>query len=91
VIESQLADGHALGWGDFDGDKSDELVAGWRGSPWGLALYRLAAGAWTKTPIDDGVAVEDLAVADLDGDGRPEIVAGGRATSNIRIYWPEKR
>jgi hypothetical protein len=87
-IESGLAEAHALGWGDFDGDKNDDLVVGWRGRPWGLALYQLAGGTWTKTPIDDGVAVEDLAVADLNGDGRPEIIAGGRATSNIRIYWP---
>jgi hypothetical protein len=26
-------------------------------------------------------------VADLDGDGRPDIVAVGRATHNARIYW----
>jgi hypothetical protein len=87
-IETALTDGHALGWGDFDGDKNEELVVGWRGKPWGLAIYQLTNGSWTKTPIDDGVAVEDLAVADLNGDGRPEIIAGGRATQNIRIYWP---
>jgi hypothetical protein len=27
---------------------------------------------------------------DLNGDGRPEIIAGGRATQNIRIYWVER-
>jgi hypothetical protein len=36
-----------------------------------------------------GVAVEDLAAADLDGDGDTDIVAAGRATKNVRIYWNE--
>lgn len=91
-IETDLNQGHALGWGDFDGDGSDELAAGWRGKPWGLALYKQAAGGtWTKTVIDDGVSVEDLAVGDLNGDGRPEIVAGGRTTQNVRVYWNRPR
>ena len=38
---------------------------------------------------DGGMATEDLAVADLDGDGRPETVAAGRATGNVKIYWNE--
>ena len=25
--------------------------------------------------------------ADLDGDGRLDIVAGGRSTHNVKIYW----
>jgi len=90
VIDDSLSQAHALGWADFDGDGDDELAAGWRGTPWGLALYKLAGGAWKKTIIDDGVAVEDLAVADLNADGRPDIIAGGRATGNIRIYWAVK-
>ena len=36
-----------------------------------------------------GVAVEDLAAADLNVDGRIDIVAVGRQTHNIRIYWNE--
>jgi hypothetical protein len=87
VVESKLDQAHALGWADVDRDGNDELVVGWRGKPWGLALYKLAGDAWTKTMIDYGVAVEDLAVADLNGDGRPEVIAGGRATGNLRIYW----
>ena len=26
-------------------------------------------------------------VGDFNGDGRPDIVASGRATRNIKIYW----
>ena len=43
---------------------------------------------WARHILDDGgIAVEDLAAADLDGDGRADIVAVGRQTHNIRIYW----
>ena len=28
-------------------------------------------------------------VADLDGDGRPEVIAAGRASHNVVIYWNE--
>jgi hypothetical protein len=44
-----------------------------------------------EDPRDDGgMAAEDLTVADLNGDGRPEIVAVGKATANVKIYWNEK-
>ena len=33
------------------------------------------------------MACEDALAADLDGDGRPDIIAGGRATHNVKIYW----
>ena len=40
--------------------------------------------------IDDNtMACEDLKVADLDGDGRPEVIAAGRASRNVVIYWNE--
>jgi hypothetical protein len=43
---------------------------------------------WARHIVEDGgVAVEALAVADLNGDGRPDIVAVGRQTGNVRIYW----
>ena len=44
-----------------------------------------------RTDIDGGgVAVEDLAIADLNGDGKPDIVAVGRQTKNVRIYWNQR-
>ncbi|MEO7649712.1 MAG: VCBS repeat-containing protein, partial [Bryobacteraceae bacterium] len=94
VIEDQLAGAHALGWGDFDGDGSDELAVGWREKNFGVALYnRSREGKWSRQMMvdDGGVAVEDLTVADLNGDGRPEIIAAGRKTQNVKIYWNETR
>lgn len=92
VIEDHLAGAHALGWADFDGDGQDELAVGWREGKFGIAIYKRAAdGNWSKaaTVDDGGMATEDLAVADLNGDGRPEIIAVGRATGNVKIYWNE--
>jgi len=92
VIESQITGGHALGWGDFDGDGSDELAVGWRDQKPGVAIYKIdRQGALvSKLMVDDGgMATEDLVVADLNGDKRPDIVASGRATRNVRIYWNE--
>ncbi len=91
VIETALNQAHALGWADFDHDGNDELLVGWRNKPWGMAMFqRSPSGSWVKTPVDDGVAVEDLTIADLNGDGRPDVIAGGRATGNLRIYWNER-
>jgi hypothetical protein len=91
VVETALVEGHALGWADFDGDGADELAAGWRGGPSpGLAVYALAADGSVrrKTVVDaGGMATEDLIVGDFDRDGRPDIVASGRSTRNVTIYW----
>ncbi|MBL8175844.1 MAG: VCBS repeat-containing protein, partial [Bryobacterales bacterium] len=92
TIDSTLDQAHALGWADFDNDGSDELAVGWRGKSYGVALYkRMPDGAWKKQLVDNGVAVEDLATGDLNGDGKPEIVAAGRSTANVRIYWNESK
>lgn len=90
VIEDKLNQAHALGWADFDGDGSDELAVGWRGAPHGVAFYKRGQdGKWTRHAVDNGMAAEDLTVGDLNGDGKPEIIAVGRSTANVRIYWNE--
>jgi hypothetical protein len=46
------------------------------------------SAAWKEQWLDDnGIACEDLQVADLDGDGKKEIIAAGRSTHNLKIYW----
>jgi FG-GAP-like repeat len=92
TIETGLTEGHALGWADFDGDGNQELAVGWRRGKPGLAVYTVNRdGALTsKVMVDDGgMDTEDLMVGDFNGDGLPDIVASGRATRNIKIYWNE--
>ncbi|MBP3959104.1 VCBS repeat-containing protein [Gemmata sp. G18] len=102
VIDEQLRWGHAVWFADLDGDKVDELIIGVRDDPnpkmgdtfkerRGVRVYKCTDGKgarWERTILDDGgVAVEDLTAADLDGDGKVDIIAVGRATGNCRIYW----
>ena len=92
VIESELTGGHALGWADFDGDGNDELAVGWRDQKPGVAVYAVDREGALKSKVmvdEGGMATEDLVIADLNGDKRPDIIASGRATRNVKIYWNE--
>jgi FG-GAP-like repeat len=94
MIESGLTEGHALGWADFDGDGNEELAVGWRRTKGGIAVYTVdREGALkSKQMIDDGgMDTEDLIVGDFNGDKLPDIIASGRATRNIKIYWNETK
>jgi len=33
------------------------------------------------------MATEDARSGDLDGDGRLDVIAAGRATKNLMVYW----
>ncbi|MCE9560732.1 MAG: VCBS repeat-containing protein [Planctomycetes bacterium] len=102
VIDEQLRWGHGVWFADLDGDGTDELIIGVRDDPnakagdkfterRGVRIYKHTDGKgekWERFILEDGgVAVEDLCVADLDGDGKIDIIAVGRATGNARIYW----
>jgi Aldos-2-ulose dehydratase, beta-propeller domain/FG-GAP-like repeat len=95
VIDSSLKEGHALACGDLLGVGSDQIVAGWRvknaAGKVGIKLYwseDSAGKEWRETLVDDDtMACEDLCLADLDGDGKLDIVAAGRATKNVKIYF----
>lgn len=46
--------------------------------------------AWLSFVIDENeMACEDLRLADLNDDGRLDIIASGRSTHNLKIYWNE--
>jgi hypothetical protein len=100
VIDEPLQWGHGVWCANLDDDPDQELIIGQRdknkdgitpAGP-GVRVYDPKPGSgpleFTRHVIDDGgVAVEDLVAADLDGDGRNDLIAGGRATHNVKIYW----
>ncbi len=103
-IDFGIEAAHGLWCADFDGDGDDELVVGQGAKnprvptdqgP-GIRIYdpKPASNplAFDRQWVDEGgIAVADLVAADLDGDGRPEIIAGGRDTHNVRIYWNQTK
>ncbi|MCH7920411.1 MAG: VCBS repeat-containing protein [Planctomycetes bacterium] len=98
VLDEALKDGHALACADYLGVGSDQIVVGWRamnerGVP-GIKLFTPmdeAGKRWRETRISaEGVAVEDIKVADMNGDGRIDIVAAARQTKNLVIFFNER-
>ena len=87
VIDDSIVDGHTIVTGDFEGRGRDEIVAGMRGAPRSVNLYRFEAGKWNKRVLDQGgMAAAACAVADLNGDGKPDIACIGSATQNLKWY-----
>jgi len=93
VLDKELKWGHAVACTNLDNDPDDELVIGVRddASPHrcGVRVYdRQGDGSWRRQLIEPGqVAVEDLITADLNSDGKTDIIAVGRASKNAVIYW----
>jgi FG-GAP-like repeat len=101
VIAEPLQWGHAVWCADLDSDGEDELIVGQRDpnkpgaiGPKGPGVFVFdmkhenGALAFERHTIDDGgMACEDALATDLDADGRIDIIAGGRATHNVKIYW----
>jgi hypothetical protein len=92
VIDDTLQEGHALVTGDFDCDGMDEIVAGWRAGGGGLRLYKAtdATGrSFERYDIDPGMPAEGAVAADINGDGRLDLVViGGRKN---QLVWYENR
>lgn len=94
-IESGLNEGHALAAGPIVHPQIVQVVAGWRkpdaNRKVGIKLYTPNdefGSIWTAHVIDDNhMACEDLKLADLDGDGKLDIIASGRDSHNLIVYW----
>lgn len=99
VLQTQLKEGHALVSADFLGIGSDQIAVGWRlpneAGEFGVKLFVPKNGSFSEFEehwIDkNGMACEDLQAADLDGDGKPELIASGRSTKNLKIYWNKRK
>ncbi len=100
VLDDTLSDGHALASHDLLGLGNRQIVVGWRamqkiGTPVGVKLLSTTkedGTGWKTALIDDnGMACEDVMVADLDGDKDLDIVAAGRRTKNVKIYWNQRQ
>ena len=100
VITGDLQDGHALACGDLLGLGRDQIVVGWRANAnklakVGIRLYipgDATGKTWTPFVVDDNtMACEDLMLADLNGDKKLDIIAAGRRTKNVKIYWNESK
>jgi len=95
VLSNSLKQGHALAVADLLEQGLDQVVVGWREandeSEMGIKLFVATDQSmdnWQSHWIDkNGMACEDLKVADLDGDGLLDIIAAGRSTHNLKIYW----
>jgi hypothetical protein len=98
VIDSSLNEGHAVACGDLLGIGSDQVVVGWRGKDAqgkvGIKVFIPTdknGKEWSQTLLDDNtMACEDLCLADLNGDGKLDVIASGRATKNVKIYFNER-
>jgi hypothetical protein len=97
VLVENHKGGHAVWAADLTGAGVDSLVVGFRGIPEGkledAMVYLLhpldsAGNKWEKQILDDkGLGAEDVICADLNGDGKAEIIGVGRSTKNVKIYW----
>lgn len=95
VLDPTLVDGHALACGDLLGLGRDQIVVGWRAmgnasAKVGIKIFTpldADGKTWRPTLVDDNtMACEDLCLADLNADGKLDIIAAGRGTKNVKIY-----
>lgn len=93
------AGGHTVWPADLTGSGVDSLLLGFVGryndKPGRPILYIFHpldsdGGRWEKTVLDNtGMPGEDGMCVDLNGDGRIDVIAGGR--NQIKVYWNEEK
>jgi len=90
VIDATFNEGHALICADLDADGDDEIIAGYRGKGQSLYIYNCLDSigkTWERIALDEGdMAASGLQIADINNDGRLDVICVGTATSNIKWY-----
>ena len=95
ILTETLNQGHALAFEDVLGQGFGQVIVGWRekndSDEMGIMIFvgdDPQWSTWQSYWIDkNGIACEDLKIADLDGDGKKDIIASGRDSHNLKIYW----
>jgi hypothetical protein len=89
VLDDTFSQGHALAVADLNGDGLDEIIAGYRGQGTSVFIYSSADDAgqrWTRSVLDNGgIPASSCDVADLNGDGRLDIIC----TGDTLLKWYE--
>ena len=88
-VIDEIGSGHTIVTADFDGDGRDEIVTGDRGDSRRLYLYAAAGaagGAWSRRILDENMSPSGCAVADLNRDGRIDLICIGGRTANLKWY-----
>jgi len=95
AVDDAPVSARGVACGDLNGDGDDEIVVACRagdGQPraGGVRAYMVAADSltrWEGRWIDEeGMAAEAVRIVDLNGDGRPDIVAAGRRAASLKVY-----
>jgi FG-GAP repeat len=91
VIDDTLLDAHTIQTADLDGDGCDEIVAGFRGQPYGVYIYHWDGAHWRRQILDQGgVSAASCAIVDTQGNGTLDIACIGSATHNLVLYRNSK-